>query len=440
MSVSKYEFQSKVVEKKPCAIVMEVEVAPAQTDIELSNVYQAIRATAKVAGFRAGKVPMDLVKKTYPDAARERLIEEVIKKTVFSALEKENFAPIDMPVINTVDYEFGQTLKYVFKAECQPEIKAQDYKGININKEEFKIGDTNINENIKVMLDRNAKLIISKDETVKQDSFVIVNYEGFCDGIAVENIKAKDHMLDLGAENTLKGFKDALVNAKKGDTKDVEIEYPADYTNKVLAGKKVVFKTTIVELKEKQLPELNDDFAKDMGLENLEDLKIKIKESMEQEEKRRQESEVERQIVEHLLEKNKFEVPESIVAQQKEYLIKRMSDYMKKQGADDEFIAKQVEFSKDKYLEEANKNVRLSYILNSIYSEEKLEVTDQEIEAEKQKILDSNQARKEEVEKYFTEYKANISASLKEKKIFDFIINNSKITKTEKDMPITESK
>ncbi|MFA7675202.1 MAG: trigger factor [Endomicrobiia bacterium] len=440
MSVSKYEFQSKVVEKKPCAIVMEVEVAPAQTDIELSNVYQAIRATAKVAGFRAGKVPMDLVKKTYPDAARERLIEEVIKKTVFSALEKENFAPIDMPVINTVDYEFGQTLKYVFKAECQPEIKAQDYKGININKEEFKIGDTNINENIKVMLDRNAKLIISKDETVKQDSFVIVNYEGFCDGVAVENIKAKDHMLDLSAENTLKGFKDALVNAKKGDTKDVEIEYPADYTNKVLAGKKVVFKTTIVELKEKQLPELNDDFAKDMGLENLEDLKIKIKESMEQEEKRRQESEVERQIVEHLLEKNKFEVPESIVAQQKEYLIKRMSDYMKKQGADDEFIAKQVEFSKDKYLEEANKNVRLSYILNSIYSEEKLEVTDQEIEAEKQKILDSNQARKEEVEKYFTEYKANISASLKEKKIFDFIINNSKITKTEKDMPITESK
>ncbi len=161
-------------------------------------------------------------------------------------------------------------------------------------------------------------------------------------------------------------FKDLGVNAKKGDTKDVEIEYPADYTNKVLAGKKVVFKTTIVELKEKQLPELNDDFAKDMGLENLEDLKIKIKESMEQEEKRRQESEVERQIVEHLLEKNKFEVPESIVAQQKEYLIKRMSDYMKKQGADDEFIAKQVEFSKDKYLEEANKNVRLSYILNSI--------------------------------------------------------------------------
>ncbi len=440
MSVSKYEFQSKVVEKKPCAIVMEVEVAPAQTDIELSNVYQSIQATAKIAGFRAGKVPMEMVKQTYSEAAREKLIEEVIKKTVFSALEKENFAPIDIPVINSVDYDFGQPLKYVFKAECQPEVKAKDYKGIEIKREEFKVCDANVNESIKTMLDRNAQLIVSKDETVKKDSFVIVNYEGFCDGAAIENIKAKDHMLDLGADNTLKGFKDALVNAKKGDTKDVEIEYPADYPNKILAGKKVIFKTSIVEVKEKQLPELNDDFAKDMGLESLEDLKTKVKESIEHEEKKRQESEVERQIIEHLLEKNKFDVPDSIVVSQKEYLIKRMSDYMKNQGADDAFIAKQAEIAKDKYTEEANKNVRLSYILNSIYSEEKLDVTEQEIEAEKQKVLESNSSRKEEVEKYFKEYKDNISASLKEKKIFDFIIGNAKVTKTEKDMPVKESK
>ena len=103
---------------------------------------------------------------------------------------------------------------------------------------------------------------------VKKDSFVIVNYEGFIDGKPVEKIKAKEHMIDLGAENTLKGFKTGLVKAKKGETKDIEIEYPKDYLNKELAGKKVVFKTTIEEVKEKELPELNDDFAKDMGLEN----------------------------------------------------------------------------------------------------------------------------------------------------------------------------
>ena len=285
-------------------------------------------------------------------------------------------------------------------------------------------------------MDRNAKLVVSKTGEVKKDSFVIVNYEGFIDGKPVEKIKAKEHMIDLGAENTLKGFKDGLVKAKKGETKDIEIEYPADYVNKELEKKKVIFKTTIEEVKEKELPELNDDFAKDMGLENLDDLKKKIKESLESEETRRQNGEVEKQIVEHLLDKNKFDVPKSIVLQQKKYLIKRMSDYMKRQGANEEFIAKQVEASNKKYEEEAEKNVRLSYILNGVCIDEKIEVSDKDLDNEKQKMLDSNPTRKEDVENYFKENKANIAASLKEDKIFKFLLDNAKITETEKDMPM----
>lgn len=436
MSANKYEFKSKVVEKKPCSISMEVEIEPSQTDIELKEVYSSIQKEAKIPGFRAGKVPMDLVKKNYSDVAREKLVENMIKKTVFSALEKENFAPIDMPVITNLDYDFGKVLKYSFKAECQPDVKVKDYKEIKIKKEKYKVTDANINASIDVLLDRNAQLIVSKDEQVKKDSFVIVNYEGFCDGKTVENIKAKEHMIDLSAENTLKGFKDGLVGAKKGDTKDIEIEYPKDYLNKALAGKKVVFKTTVEEVKEKKLPELNDDFAKDMGLENLDDLKKKIKESLESEEVRRQRGEVEKQIIDHLLDKNKFDVPESIVLQQKNYLIKRMSDYMKQQGANEEFIAKQVESANEKYAQEAEKNVRLSYILNSVCIEEKIEVSDNDLEEEKKKMLDSNPTRKEDVENYFKENKANIAASLKEEKIFKFLVDNAKVTETEKDMPV----
>ena len=436
MCAKQYDFSSKVVEKKPCAITIEVEIAPAQTDIELANVYKSIQQNAKVAGFRVGKVPMDIIKRDYSDVAKEKLIENMIKKTVFSALEKENFAPIDMPVITNLDYDFGKVLKYSFKAECQPEVKVKDYKDIKVKKEKYKVTDANINKNLDVLLDRNAKLIVSKTGEVKKDSFVIVNYEGFCDGKPVEKIKAKEHMIDLGAENTLKGFKDGLKGAKKGETKDIEIEYPKDYLNKELAGKKVVFKTTIEEVKEKELPELNDDFAKDMGLENLEDLKKKIKESLESEEVRRQNGEVEKQIIEHLLDKNKFDVPQSIVLQQKKYLIKRMSDYMKSQGANEEFIAKQVEASDKKYEEEAEKNVRLSYILNGVCVDEKIEVSDKELDEEKQKMLDSNPTRKEDVENYFKENKANIAASLKEEKIFKFLLDNAKISESEKDMPV----
>jgi len=435
MSTQKCEFQSKVLEKKPCSLVMEVEIPVSQTDAELVNVYQSIQSEAKIPGFRAGKVPMDLIKKEYVGIAREKLVENMIKKTVFSALEKENFSPIDMPAVKDITFEEGKNLKYVFEAECHPEIKVKDYKGINVKKEKLRITDANVTESINVMLDRNAKLVVSSDGKVKKDSFAIVNYEGFCDGEAVKEIKASEHMIDLGAENTLKGFK-ALAGLQKGDTKDIEIEYPADYPNKTLAGKKVIFKTTVVEVKEKQLPELNDDFAKDMGLENLEDLKKKLKESIEQEETRRQNTEVEKQIVEHLLNANKFDVPVSMVEQQKEYLTNRMSDYMKNQGAPEDFIKKQIEANKDKYADEAEKNVRLSYILNAVYSAEKLEVSEQDLEAEKQKMFESNPTRKEEVEKYFAEHKNTISASLKEEKLFKFLLDNSKITETEKDMPV----
>ena len=436
MSGNKYEFKSTVVEKKPCSISMEVQIEPSQTDIELKKVYEEIQKNAKISGFRVGKVPMDLVKKNYSDVAKEKLIENMIRRTAFSALEKENFAPIDMPVITNIEYEFGQVLKYSFNAECQPEVKVKDYKEIKIKKEKYKVTDASIKASIDVLLDRNAKLVVSKTGEVKKDSFVIVNYEGFIDGNPVEKIKAKEQMIDLGAENTLKGFKDGLVKAKKGETKDIEIEYPADYVNKDLAGKKVVFKTTIEEVKEKELPELNDDFAKDMGLENLDDLKKKIKESLESEETRRQNGEVEKQIVEHLLDKNKFDVPKSIVLQQKKYLIKRMSDYMKRQGANEEFITKQVEASNKKYEEEAEKNVRLSYILNGVCVDEKIEISDKDLDNEKQKMLDSNPTRKEDVENYFKENKANITASLKEDKIFKFLLDNAKITETEKDMPM----
>ncbi len=432
MSTQKYEFKSKVLERKPCLISMEVEIEPSQTNPELDKVYNSIQKTAKIAGFRTGKVPMDMVKKNYSEFAREKLIENVIGKSIFNVLEQEKFIPLDMPVITKMEYDFGKVLKYSFKAECQPDFTAKDYKGIKVSKKINKITDKKVDEEIKMLQDRNASLVVSEKGEAAKDSFVIVSYEGFIDGKAVEKIKAKEFMIDLGAENTLKGFKDGLTGSKKGETKDIEIEYPKDYLNKELAGKKVTFKTKIEEIKDKKLPEANDDFAKDLGLENLEDLKKKIKESLEKEEVKRQNAEVENKIIEHLLDKNVFDVPESVVLSQKNYLIKRMSDYMKQQGAKEDFIKKQVESSDKKYAEEANKSVRLAYILNSVCSQEKLDVTDEDLNAEKQEMLDANSARKDDVENYFKENKENIASFLKEEKIFKFLKDNADITETDK--------
>ncbi len=434
---AKIDFKSSVVDKKLCSITMEVEVSPETAGKEIDTAFDQLQRQARLDGFRQGKAPINMIKDKYSKEAKDKALENIVKGTVFSALEKESFAPIDFPVIDEFDYEVGQALKYRFTAECHPKIEVKDYKGIPVKKEIFKVTDASLGQSLDALRERNAKLVPSASGTVTEKSFVAVDYDAIDpEGKPLPEITAKNHMLDLGSDNTVKGFQTALKGAKAGDEKDAKVEYPADYPNKTLAGKTITFKTKVVEIKEKELPELNDDFAKDMGTENLEDLKSKVKEAIESEEKRRQDTDVEKQVVEFLVEKNKFEVPQSLVAYQKENLIKRMKDYLQNQGAPKEYVEKQAELGDAKFQEEAEKNVRLSYILNAIYTNENLAVTDADIEAEKNKMKSSNPGREEAVDKYFSEKKEDLMLSLKESKLFKFLLDNAKIKEEIKDMPL----
>lgn len=433
------DFKSTVVDRKPCSITIDVEVAENVASGEIENSFNQIQKYAKVDGFRQGKVPMSIVKQKFLDQAKDKAVENIVRRTVLNALDKENFTLIDFPTVDEFDYNLGQVLKYRFFAQCHPKVELKEYKGIPIKKEIFNIREANLIQSLDALRERNARLVQSKSDEVKKDSFVNVDYNAFdSEGNLLPEITAKGHMLDLCSENTLTGFKDALVGAKIGEERDTKIEYPADYPNKTLAGKRISFKVKVIEIKEKQLPELNDDFAKDMGTENLEDLKNKVKENMEAQEKRRQDVDVEKQIMDYLLEKNIFEVPFLLVEEQKNTLIDRMKSYMRNQGAPKDYIEKQVELGAEGSLKEAQSNVRLSYILNAISKAENLAVTDVDIEAEKNKMKASSQVRKSDVDKYFIENKENIMISLKEQKLFNFLIENAKIEIEQKDMPLNK--
>jgi trigger factor len=287
--------------------------------------------------------------------------------------------------------------------------------------------------------EKNARLLPSKSDRVLESSFVFVDYSAFDgDGRALAGITAKNYVVDLNSQNIVREFKEVLKNAQIGDEKITKIEYKADYPNKVLAGKTVTFKIKVIEIKEKEFPELNDDFAKDLGAENLEDLKIKVKESMEAEEKRRQDMDIERQIIEYLLEKNEFEVPKSLIAEQKKSLIEKMKNYLENQDLSKEYIEEQIKFRHEKFKEEAEKNLRLSYILNAIYAKENLAVTDADIKVEKNKIKALNPGREDTIDKYFSEKREAITSSLKERKLFSFLIGSAKIETEEKNMPLME--
>jgi trigger factor len=268
-----------------------------------------------------------------------------------------------------------------------------------------------------------------------EKSFVSVDYDAFeADGKELSEIKARNYIIDLNSENIVKEFKEALMDLKIGDEKYAKIEYPSDYSSEILAGKTVTFKIRVVGIKEKELPDLNDDFAKDVGAENLENLKTKVRKTLEAEEKRRQDLDIEKQIFEYLLEKNKFEVPQSLVVKNKELLIEKMKDYMKRHGASEECVEKQIELSQEKFREEAEKKIRFSYILKTIFKNENLAVTDADIDEEKSKVKALNPGRESAVDKYFTEKEENIMLSLKEQKLFEFLLANANIETKEKDM------
>ncbi len=427
------DFKSAVVDEKLCSIIIDVEVSENIAVDEIESAFSRIRQQAKIDGFRHGKVPMNIIRQKFAGEAKDRAVESIIKQTVLDALKKEEFVPIGFPVIEEFNYELGQTLKYRFIADRHPKIEVKDYKDIPLKKEIFKITDKSLEQNLEVLREKNAKFVPSKSDKVSEKSFVSVDYDAFdADGKELSEIKAKNYIIDLNSESIVKEFKEALRGLKIGDEKDAKIEYPSDYSSEILAGKIVTFKIRVIGVKEKELPDLNDDFAKDVGTENLEDLKTKIKETVEAEEKHRQDIDIEKQIIEYLLKKNKFEVPQSLIAENKESLVEKMKNYMKKKGASEECVEKQVELRQEKFREEAEKKIRFSYILNAIFKNENLAVRDADIEGEKSKMKTSNPGRESAVDKYFAEKKENIMISLKEQKLFSFLLASANIETEER--------
>jgi trigger factor len=423
----KQDIKTSIIEEKPCSVIMSVEIPHPEVASETEKVYEAIQKEATVPGFRQGKAPMELIKKNYTNTAREKIIGNLIRRTVFSTLQSKGIEPLDTPVIDEITFDFDKPFIYTMKAERHPEFKVKDYQGLKVTKEIHPVTEAKIKENIAAVRERNARLVESKSETVCPDSFIMVDYDCFQGNEPLSDLKAKNQLVDLSAPHALAGFKEGLLGARKNEEREIKVTMPADYPNKKLANQEVTFKVKVLEIKDKVLPNLDDEFAKDFGLASLAELEGKVKESLETEEKNRQMQEVEKQIVDQLLESNKFPVPDSLVEEQKNYLLNRLSDYFKRQGISEEEWKKNKEQWAGKYQEEAERNVRISYILNAVAREEKIDASDEDMAKELERLKQANPQRPADVEKYFSESKSRIASHLKEEKIFAFLMDHAKI-------------
>ncbi|MDR0401741.1 MAG: trigger factor [Endomicrobium sp.] len=421
--MNKIDFKYSFIDKKMCFINIFVEVPSNIIENEINFIFVKMQQQVKINGFRQGKIPDNIAKEKFINESKNEAIKKIIRKTIFDIVKNEKFDIVCEPKIDKFNYDFKKKLEYTVTFECHPKINLINYKNIQIKNKSFEITDKNLNERINFLRKKNAILIPSKSIKINENSLVFVDCVAYnSDGEIVKEATVKNYMIDLKSGQTRNEFKIALKGLEIGDEKKIKIEYKVDCKNKVLSDKTITFNIKVIEIKEVELPELNDDFAKDLGVKNLEDLMENVRKSIESENEINKNNDIENQIIEYLLENNEFDVPESLVNNQEKCLIEKNKKRFENN----------IEFEKEKIRNKAKRDVKLFYILDTICKNENIIVTDYDFEMEKNRIKKLNPNKKNIVDKYFFNKKDEIFSLLKNRKIFDFLINNSIVNITKK--------
>jgi len=417
----------KVVKEESCEVTLSIELSKQDVIKETEAVFKSIQARAVLPGFRSGKAPLQMVKENFADRARQHVVENLISRAAGQVMREKKIQAIDTPKVEKLEFDFEKPLVFQMKVEKDPDVKAKNYKGLKVTHTAPALTDEAVTKEMDELRERNATLVASSTETVGNTHFAVVDFEGKIDNKAFQGGTAKNYLLDMAQPQTIAGFSEGILGAKKGESRDVKVTFPADYGHKEYAGKEAVFHITVNEIKEKKLPVLDDEFAKDLGLTSLTELQTKVKENLQANLTSRADKDLEDKLYTALLDEHTFNVPTSLVDERNKALAQRALYNLARQGLVSMEDKKAAATLEEKSRPQAEKDVRLSYLLKSIANQEKLEAGNEDVEELKKKALAEKEANAAEIEKYFQERDISIRASLTEGKVLDFLKKHAKI-------------
>ncbi len=341
---------------------------------------------AKVDGFRKGHVPADVLEKKFKKEIEGEILNHIISEEYRKAVEENNLSPI--ADIKLEKYENNEdNVEVVFTIPVLPEITLGDYKSVKVEKEALDVNDEKVNAEIEIMRSNAGKLKeVADDEAAKDKDVANINFEGFVDGEAFDGGKAEGFDLTLGSKSFIDTFEDQIIGHKKGDEFDVNVTFPEEYHAENLKGKPAVFKVKVNSIKRKEEAELNEDLAKELGYDSVEDLKAKTKENLTKREETRIENEYKGKVVDAVVEGVNFEIPEAIVEREIQFQINRFAQQLQMQGMSlnqyFEMTGQNIEKMRESIKESAEKSVKRDLVLNEIAKAEKVEATEEEVNAE----------------------------------------------------------
>ncbi|MED3549192.1 trigger factor [Cytobacillus praedii] len=412
--------------------VLTIEVNAEKVNEGLDAAFKKVVKQVNVPGFRKGKMPRGMFEKRFGiESLYQDAVDILLPEAYANAIEETGIEPVDRPEIDVEQIEKGKSLIFKATVTVKPEVKLGEYKGLEVEKFDTEVTDEDVDNELKSMQERHAELVVKEEGKAENGDTVVMDFEGFVDGEAFEGGKAENYSLELGSGQFIPGFEEKLVGVASGESKDVEVTFPEEYHAAELAGKPAVFKVTVHEIKTKQLPELNDEFAKDADeeVETLAALKEKVKTRLEESKKHEAEHFVQDTVVEKASANAEIDLPSVMVDTEIDRMMNEFEQRLQMQGMNLElyfqFSGQEESALREQMKEDAEKRVRMNLTLEAIAKAENIEVTDEEVTAELNKMAEMYNMTVENIQKALGSLEG-LKADLQVKKAVDFIVENSK--------------
>lgn len=416
---------------------LHIEVSAEDVKSELDDAYKTLKKTAKIKGFRPGKTPRSVLERMYRKDVNADVSSKLIQASFVEALRETALDILGTPDIKPPELQSGKPYAYDAVVEIRPELADVDFKGLDLKKTIYKASDEELEVQLK-MLQKNmsSQKTVEEDRPVQEGDFVLVDYEGFKDGEPfAETGLTKNFTMKIGDGQISRELDDKLIGMTSGETREVEVTLPDDYFNDKLAGLTITFKVKLNEIREQVLPEINDELAKKMGkYETLDELKKAIRENLQQGYDKRSEQEMNEQIFKALISQQEFEVPEILIQAELDNIIAEAERSFSYYNKSFEEMGMSRESLAVEYRDTAEKQVRRYLILNKIIQQEKLEVSDSDLEKGYQEMADSFKRPVEEIKQFYRQNSDKLEDfkhSLLEKQAFRLIMKESTITEVE---------
>jgi trigger factor len=417
--------------------VLHIEIPQKTVASELDSAYRDVKKNAKVNGFRPGKAPRSVLERLYKKDVQADVSSKLIQTSFTEALKETDLKIISSPKIDPPELDAKGSYTYDATVDVKPELEDIAIKGLALKRTNYKVGDEEFDAQLGMLQKNMAKKVkIEEDRPVQSDDFVLIDYEGFKNGKPYEETgKTENFTMKIGDAHIAKEFDDNLIGKTAGDVIDFDVTFPEDYHNEKLKNLNIQFHVALTEIRKEELPELDDDFAKSMGqFETLEDLKNVIKDNLTQGYEKRIEQELNEQIFKNIIGKIDFELPESMIEYELENIIADTERRLSYQNTSMEDVGLSREKLQEQYRETAEQQVRRQIILGKVIEQEKLDLTDEELEVGYAEMAQNFNQPVDQIKSFYDQNKDRLDFfkhALLEKKAITLIIDNSDVEEVE---------